>query len=84
MSLPRLPQLAGNSLNVRLLPSVGNGHLATNVWSDSIYVNGVYNGRLGNSSRARIQSMHASDFYVTGCDDPERLYRLDTRQGTVF
>lgn len=43
----RLPHLEDGSVNVRLLPSIANGHIATNVWSDTIYVNGLYNGKLG-------------------------------------
>ncbi len=72
-------------MNVDLLASVGNGHLATNVFSDAVFVNGVYNGRLGESHRARVQSLHASEFrIVEGCvsQEPERLYRLDMRRGT--
>ncbi len=30
----------------RLLPTVGNGHLATNAFSDALHLNGVFNGRL--------------------------------------
>ena len=41
------------------LPTVGNGYLATVVYSDTIYVNGIYNGRGGNSHRARIPSTAA-------------------------
>ena len=29
------------------MPYVGNGHLATTIFSDSIFVNGLYNGKLG-------------------------------------
>ena len=75
--------MGDGSLNERILPSVGNGHLATNVWTDTIFINGVYNGLLGNSHRARIQNIHASDFNITGCSNPTRTYRLDTRKGVV-
>ena len=42
------------TLNDRLLPSVGNGHLATNVWTDTLFLNGVYNGYKGDSYRADL------------------------------
>ena len=76
-----LPLNPDGSVNERLLPSVGNGHIATNVFTDTLFVNGVYTGRLGESHRARIQSLYASEWEVEGCADPQRTYRLDTRQG---
>ncbi|KAI9552765.1 hypothetical protein GHT06_020645 [Daphnia sinensis] len=47
-----------NSLPVDELemPSVGNGQLATGVYTDTVYMNGLYNGELGESHRARIPS----------------------------
>ncbi|GFR84256.1 acid trehalase-like protein 1 [Elysia marginata] len=38
------------------LPEVGNGHLATVVGSDSLFMNGLYNGANLSSHRARIPS----------------------------
>ena len=37
----------GSSLDFRLLPYIGNGHLATVVYSDYVYMNGFYNGENG-------------------------------------
>ena len=42
----RLP-MDGSSLDYRLLPYIGNGHLATVVYSDFVYMNGFYNGDQG-------------------------------------
>lgn len=41
-----------------LMASVGNGYIATNVYSDTIYVSGIFNGRgtTAPSHRARIPS----------------------------
>ncbi|CAF2078358.1 unnamed protein product [Rotaria magnacalcarata] len=39
-----------------MMPYVGNGHVATVVFSDFIYMNGLYNGDNGTSHRARIPS----------------------------
>lgn len=38
------------------MASVGNGHVATVVMSDTIFMNGLYNGERGDSHRARIPS----------------------------
>uniref|UniRef100_A0A336LM18 Protein-glucosylgalactosylhydroxylysine glucosidase n=1 Tax=Culicoides sonorensis TaxID=179676 RepID=A0A336LM18_CULSO len=40
--------------NFDLLPTLGNGHIGFTVFSQNIYMNGVYNGKGGDSSRARI------------------------------
>ncbi|XP_072035583.1 protein-glucosylgalactosylhydroxylysine glucosidase-like [Amphiura filiformis] len=62
-------------------PTVGNGYIATVVYSDSIFMNGVYNGKDRTSHRARIPStaniaMTHMDVTVSG-----NTYRLDTSQG---
>jgi len=36
------------------MPVLSNGHLGVQIRSDSIYMNGLYNGKLGLSHRARI------------------------------
>jgi hypothetical protein len=42
----RLPS-NGSSLDYRILPYIGNGHVATVVFSEFIYMNGLYNGDNG-------------------------------------
>lgn len=69
------------SIDTRLLPALGNGHLATNAYSDALFVNGVYNGYLGDSHRGRIQSLFASQWDACSSDGGERLFTLDMRQG---
>ena len=71
------------TINEKLLRSVGNGHIATNVFGDTVFVDGVYNGRLGESHRARLRARHASDFEVVGCtgQQEERLYILNMESG---
>ncbi|ESP00136.1 hypothetical protein LOTGIDRAFT_141357, partial [Lottia gigantea] len=41
----------------RLMPEIGNGHVATVIQSDTICMNGLYNGANTSSSRARIPSL---------------------------
>lgn len=36
------------------MPSLANGHLGLTVFGNAIYMNGVYNGRGGQSRRARL------------------------------
>ena len=74
------------TLDEKLLPSVGNGRVATNVFSADAFVNGVYSGRLGESHRARLRPRHSSDFAVQGCSEAEegRQYLLDMYRGERF
>jgi len=37
-----------------LLPTLGNGHIGFTVFSDAVYMNGLYSGHGGLSHRARI------------------------------
>ena len=54
MNTNSLPLNVDGTLNDRLLPSVGNGHIATNVWTDTLFLNGVYNGYKGDSYRENL------------------------------
>ncbi|CAH1792620.1 unnamed protein product, partial [Owenia fusiformis] len=66
--------------DVRLRPPIGNGHIATNVLSDTIYMNGVFNGYADDSHRARIPSTVAID--VVKEDTREnRTYILNMKDG---
>lgn len=66
------------------MPSVGNGQLATVIYTDTVYMNGLYNGELGESHRARIPSQInirmdvAPNITVT-----QRRFILDTEKGTI-
>ncbi len=48
-------------LDQDFLPYVGNGHLATTIFGDSIFMNGLYNGKEINSHRAHIPNPHNFD-----------------------
>lgn len=62
----------------RFAPPIGNGYLATNVFSDAIYVDGVFNGYREDSHRARIPS--TASIRVTS-EVISDVYRLDMRNG---
>ncbi|CAF3842733.1 unnamed protein product [Rotaria sordida] len=58
---------------------VGNGHVATVIFSDFIYMNGLYNGANGTSHRARIPSTHNWQFKLESLSSS--LYSLDVASG---
>ncbi|CAF1126931.1 unnamed protein product [Adineta steineri] len=69
----------GTSIDYRIMPYVGNGHIATVVFSDFIYMNGLYNGENGTSHRARIPSTHNWQFNTKRVS---ASYSLDVETGT--
>jgi protein-glucosylgalactosylhydroxylysine glucosidase len=65
----------------RFMPAVGNGHIATNVFSDTVHINGLYNGRAGESRRARIPSYANIRLNTTLTHHPFKpVYTLDTKE----
>ncbi|CAF1479752.1 unnamed protein product [Didymodactylos carnosus] len=70
------------SIDYRILPYVGNGHIATVVLSNSVYMNGIYNGENGTSHRARIPSTH--NWYIRSpsrSNFTKSLYTLNVSAG---
>ncbi|CAG9133486.1 unnamed protein product [Plutella xylostella] len=66
----------------RFMPSIGNGHIATNIFSDTVYMNGLYNGKHGESRRARIPGYANVRLNSTLTHHPySPIYSLDTRDG---
>lgn len=66
----------------RFMPSIGNGHIATNVFSDTVYMNGLYNGRKGESRRARIPAWGNIRLKSTLTNHPySPVYSLNTKHG---
>lgn len=64
------------------MPSIGNGHIATNIFSDTVYLNGLYNGRKGESHRARIPAWANIRLNSTLTHRPfAPVYSLNTRDG---
>lgn len=67
----------------RLNPSVGNGYLATTVFSDTVYVSGIYNGRSTKtpSHRARIPSTSAIVLRTNlSSNATEKIFSLNVEQ----
>ena len=88
-SAPNATNFESSSLSwdPRLNPSVGNGYLATTVYSDTVYVSGIFNGRGTRtpSHRARIPSTSAIILRtnVTSLTTQER-FSLNVEQGVFY
>ena len=39
--------MSGSGLDFRIMPYIGNGHVATVIFSDLVFMNGIYNGENG-------------------------------------
>lgn len=68
----------------RLFPTVGNGHIATAVYSDTIYMNGFYNGYAYESHRARIPSPCAIKIRDVSEKVIQNEYALNLEQGVFM
>ncbi len=67
------------------MPSVGNGHLATGVHTDTVYMNGLYNGELGESHRARIPSqINIRLNSAANLNATQQRFILDTGKGLLY
>lgn len=75
LSLKRFPE------NDRIRPTLGNGHIATVVYTDTIYMNGLYNGLRVFSHRARIPSTCAIKIVSTTTRITKSSYSLDIEKG---
>ncbi|XP_076099851.1 protein-glucosylgalactosylhydroxylysine glucosidase-like [Mytilus galloprovincialis] len=67
--------------NDRIRPTLGNGHIATVVYTDTIYMNGLYNGLRVFSHRARIPSTCAIEVVSTTTRITKSSYSLDIEKG---
>ncbi|KAK7507084.1 hypothetical protein BaRGS_00001935 [Batillaria attramentaria] len=66
----------------RYLPEIGNGHVATVVQSETIYMNGLYNGLNTTSHRARIPSTAAVKItHIATSENVISKYRMDFGKG---
>lgn len=75
------------SWDPRLNPSVGNGYLATTVYSDTVYVSGIFNGRGTEtpSHRARIPSTSAIVIRTNlSSNATEEIFSLNVEQGLFY
>ena len=85
ITIDELPMTSDGQVNTRLMPYVGNGHLASTVFDDAIYVNGVYNGQRGVSHRARVPNMHNFNIKPSNASNSDKFlntnYCMDFKHG---
>ena len=85
-----------DSKHGNFMPSVANGYLGTVIYSDSVYVSGVYNGRAypkkypiypiylyQHAHRARIPSTASINFKINGIKG-RSSYALDVSEGVFY
>ena len=65
----------------RFWPTVGNGHVATVAYSDTVFMNGLYNGNGTDSRRARIPAMTAVNIQSISPSAVSLQYILDMKKG---
>ncbi|GAB1601264.1 protein-glucosylgalactosylhydroxylysine glucosidase-like, partial [Argonauta hians] len=68
-------------IDSRKHPTVGNGHIATVVFSDTICMNGFYNGVSLKSHRARIPSVSGIKATISGKHNTSDIYALNVQHG---
>lgn len=74
----RLPE------DIRLWPSIGNGHISMVAHSENVSMNGLYNGFKTASHRAAIPSpVLAKVTAINHRKETNRTYVLNTKSGTV-
>lgn len=85
-----------SSRNGNFMPSVGNGFVGTVIYSDTVYISGVFNGPAHSKKnpvypvylyqhahRARVPSTASINFRVRGVAG-ENLYALDVSEGVFY
>ena len=78
----KLPLSSDNvTIDPRLMPYVGNGHLASTIFNNAIFVNGLYNGQRGESHRARIANFHNFNLISPSGKFTTTQYVLDVKNG---
>ncbi|XP_070540416.1 protein-glucosylgalactosylhydroxylysine glucosidase-like [Ptychodera flava] len=83
-STESLPVDQENNVDYKYLPTVGNGHIAHVVYTDTLHVNGLYNGKEGGSHRARIPVKNAIRITIEDETDEKtakRTHSLDVAKG---
>lgn len=78
-----LPMVNG-SIDFKLMPYVGNGHLASTIFNNAVFLNGLYNGQAGESHRARVPNIHNFSFVSSAGGYILNQYVIDFRNGLHF
>jgi hypothetical protein len=71
------------AFETKLWPSVGNGHVASVVHSNAVYMNGLYNGNGTTSTRARIPAFISVDILNISVPTSNMIYCLQMDNGKL-
>lgn len=63
------------TINTRYMPTLGNGYIGTTVYSDTMYLNGVFNGEGANSHKAAIPALLMSRINLSNPEIENRSTR---------
>lgn len=80
-NIPGITSLSVNSLpdDQRLMPSIGNGHVATVIRGDAVFMNGLYNGHNITSHRAKMPAVFIRN--INSSSFQEQRFTLDFAAG---
>lgn len=70
-----------SNIEPKLMPYVGNGHIASTIFNNAIFMNGLYNGQRGESHRARLPNVHNFSFISPAGNFTRQQYVLDLKNG---
>ncbi|XP_062577760.1 protein-glucosylgalactosylhydroxylysine glucosidase-like [Saccostrea cucullata] len=78
---PDITVLSNDTLSneTRILPTIGNGHIATVVKSDTMCMNGLYNGYAIKTHRALLPSITIKSININGT--VQSNYSIDVKNG---
>ncbi|XP_078315125.1 protein-glucosylgalactosylhydroxylysine glucosidase-like isoform X2 [Crassostrea virginica] len=81
--IPEVTVLSTKSLpaDQRLMPTIGNGHVAIVIQGDAIFMNGLYNGHNITSHRAKIPAVFIKNINISTPAQPRTQYKLDLGAG---
>ena len=71
-------------VDTRFWPTVGNGHVAAVVYSDTVFMNGLYNGNGTESMRARIPAYTSVNIQSISQRQDSRMFTLDMKKGLKY
>lgn len=82
-SIPGITTLSVYSLpeDQRPMPSIGNGHVATVIRGDAVFMNGLYNGHNITSHRAKMPAVFIRNVVLNSSSVQKQRFTLDLAAG---
>lgn len=63
------------------MPSIGNGHVATVIRGDAVFMNGLYNGHNITSHRAKMPAVFIRNVVLNSSSVQKQRFTLDLAAG---